>query len=116
MLEDFTQRGIDVVAVSSNTREIAEKTVETWGIEKLPVAYGLTLEDAERWGLFVSAGLSDAEPDRFTEPGTFLVRANGTLYASIVQTMPFTRTPASNLLNSMEWILQNDYPARGEVG
>ena len=29
--------------------------------------------------------------------------------------MPFARTPAKNLLRTLEWILENDYPARGEL-
>ena len=115
MVEDFEERGIQVVAVSSNTEELAKRTVADWHIERLTVGFGLGLQDAERWGLFVSSAASDAEPETFTEPGIFMIRTDGTLYSSIVQTMPFSRPPGSTLLKTLEWVIQNDYPARGEA-
>ena len=115
MVEDFEKRGIQVMVVSSNTAELAERTVSDWGLEKLTVGYGLTLEDADRWGLFASSAVSASEPDPFTEPGIFVVRPDGTLYASIVQTMPFSRPPGTTLLKTLEWVIDNDYPARGDV-
>ncbi|ANM30650.1 alkyl hydroperoxide reductase [Acidobacteria bacterium Mor1] len=115
MLPDFRAAGIEPVAVSANTRELAERSVEEWELKGLTVGYGLSLEDADRWGLFVSAAVKDTEPERFTEPGLFFVRPDGTLYASSVQTMPFARPPAKNLLSFLQFVIENDYPARGEV-
>jgi len=116
MLDDFEQRGIQVVAISSNARELAERTVAEWELDGLTVGYGLSLEDAERWGLFISSALRETEPSHFTEPALFVVRPDGTLYASIVQTMPFSRPPMRSLLKTLEWVIENDYPARGESG
>ena len=113
--EDFEKSGIGIVAVSSNSRELAEDTVKEWELGELTIGYGLKPEDAEAWGLFGSAALKDTEPDLFTEPGLFLVRPDGTLYASIVQTMPFSRPPMRAFLKSIQWIIENDYPARGEA-
>ena len=113
-LDEFAQRGIEVAVVSCNTREVAEEAVAEWGLDRLTVGYGLTVEDAERWGLFVSSALKDTEPPHFVEPGTFVIRPDGELYASIVQTMPFSRPPASSLLSMLDWVIENDYPARGE--
>ena len=115
MKEEFAKLGVEIAAVSSNTPELAEKTVEAWGIQDLQVGHSLTFEDARRWGLHVSAGLGDSEPEHFSEPGLFLIRPDGTLFASVVQTMPFTRPPADALLRSIAWIIENDYPARGEI-
>lgn len=115
MLEEFEQRGVQIVAVSTNSRELAERTVAEWQLESLIVGYELGLDDAARWGLFVSAAARDTEPAHFTEPGLFVVRPDGTLYASIVQTMPFSRPPGSSLLKTLEWVIENDYPARGEA-
>ena len=115
MVDEFAGRGIDLVAVSSNTEALARRAVEEWGLERLTVGYGLEHPDAERWGLFTSAATSAAEPATFTEPGIFIVRPDGTLYASIVQTMPFSRPPMASFLKSLQWIIENDYPARGEA-
>ena len=40
-LEDFTRRGVEVVAISTDTRERAEQSRKDWGIERLSIAYGL---------------------------------------------------------------------------
>ena len=115
MVDEFAQRGIEIVAVTSNARELAEQAVQDWGLTSLRVGYGLSIDDARRWGLFVSAAIKDTEPAHFTEPGLFVVRPDGTLFWSIVQTMPFSRPPAAQLLSSLEYVIDNDYPARGEV-
>ncbi len=113
MVDDFTQRGIELFAVSMNSEELAKRTVEEWGLDRLTVGFELELADAERWGLFVSAALNDKEPPMFNEPGLFFVRPDGTLYSSIVQTMPFSRPPAKALLGMVDWVIENEYPPRG---
>lgn len=79
------------------------------------MGFGLSIETARAWGLFVSRGLNENEPAQFVEPGLFVVRPDGTLYASSLQTMPFARPHTETLLKSLDWIVANDYPARGEA-
>lgn len=54
-------------------------------------------------------------PDEFSEPGLFLIRPDGTLFASTVQTMPFARPKFDDLLGAIQFVIKNDYPARGEA-
>ncbi|HEY5789103.1 MAG TPA: peroxiredoxin-like family protein [Gammaproteobacteria bacterium] len=120
LVGDFTERGIGVVAVSSDTRERAEQTVADWGLETLDVGYGLAIEKAREWGLYVSTSrgktsLGIEEPAIFSEPGVFVVRPDGTLYMASVNTMPFARTHFKEILGAFDFILKNDYPARGEA-
>jgi peroxiredoxin len=115
LLPEFEQRGIQVVAVSSNTRELAVKTVEEWELTNLTVGYGLPIDEALRWGLFVSNAIKDTEPAQFAEPGLFVIAPDRALYASMIQTMPFSRPSARQLLNSLDYIVTNGYPARGEA-
>ena len=114
LFDKFAEKGMELVAVSANSRETAETSVAEWGIEKLPIGYGVDMEDAERWGLFASAAVKDTEPAHFVEPAIFVIRPDGTLYASILQTMPFSRPSGAALLSSLSWIIDNDYPPRGE--
>ena len=114
-MDRFAEHGIEVVAVTTNPRELAEKSAQEWNLDRLTLGYGLSIDDARRWGLFVSGRIKDTEPEHFTEPGLFVVRPDGTLFASIVQTMPFSRPTAEQLLSSLEWIVEKDYPARGEA-
>lgn len=119
-LGDFAGKGVNVFTVSSDTKDRAEQTKEDWGLENLEIGYGLDLDTARKWGLFISTsnGKTSAgvvEPDLFAEPGLFLIRADGTLYFSSVQTMPFARPDFAAILTALDFVLDKDYPARGEV-
>ncbi len=92
----------------------------TWGLEDLCVAYGLSLQQAREWGLYVSRGcgrssLGIEEPPMFVEPALFLVRPDRTLYYASVQSMPFGRPCFDEMLRGIERVVAREYPARGEV-
>lgn len=119
-LDDFRERGVEVIAISTDSRERAEETRARWRVPGLTLGYGLSLEDARAWGLFISTSRGTtstgvAEPDLFAEPGLFLVRPDGTLYFGSIQTMPFARPAFGEILGALDFVLANDYPARGEV-
>ncbi|MEO7980293.1 MAG: peroxiredoxin-like family protein [Sporichthyaceae bacterium] len=104
-----------VVAISGDDEARATRTVQEWELSHVPVAFGLTMTQAREWGLFVSKGVKEPEPDEFNEPGIFLVRDDGTLYSAHVQSMPFARPHLDNLIRALGYINENDYPARGEA-
>jgi peroxiredoxin len=119
-LDEFDKRGVAVVAVSSDSRERAEQTRQAWGLTRLRLGYGLDLTSARRWGLFISTGRGMTstgveEPARFSEPALYLIRPDGALYFGSVQTMPFARPHFSDILPAIDYVLKNNYPARGEV-
>jgi len=120
LAEEFTQRGVEVIAISSDTRSRASEAAETWRLDKLEIGFELDLQTAYRWGLFVSSSRGKTsvgveEPEHFTEPGVFLVRTDGTLYWSSIQTMPFARPHFKDILTALDFVITNNYPARGEV-
>lgn len=47
-LDDFEKRGVGLVAISTDSRERAEQSKKDWGIERLMIAFGLTIEEARR--------------------------------------------------------------------
>lgn len=118
--EEFDKRGVQVVVVSSDDRGRAEQAKRDWELGNLTVGYGLSIEKAREWGLFVSAGhgktsIGVEEPALFNEPGLFLVRPDKTLYASNIVTMPFTRPHFQDVLGALDVIIEKGYPARGEA-
>ena len=118
--EKFAELGVNIIVVSSDDEERGSKAKEEWGLDNLDVAYGLSLEKGREWGLFISTtngvtSIGIEEPAMFTEPGLFLVRPDGTLYFSSVQTMPFVRPSFAEVLAALKTVLERDYPARGEV-
>ncbi|MBV17434.1 MAG: alkyl hydroperoxide reductase [Thalassospira sp.] len=119
-LEDFAKRGVNVVVLSSDSEERAITAKEKWGLENIDLGYGLALEKAREWGLYISTsnGVTSSgfeEPALFSEPGLFLVRPDGTLYFGTVQTMPFARTAFAEILGALDFVIAKNYPARGEV-
>lgn len=119
-LGEFAEHGVDVVAISTDEEARARQAQEDWGLTELRLGYGLTIDAARQWGLFISTsrGKTSAgidEPAQFSEPGLFLVRSDGTLYFSSVQTMPFARPHFDEILRAVAFVIDKDYPARGEA-
>jgi peroxiredoxin len=116
---DFEQRGVKIIAVSSDTPERARAMADKLKAPGLRMGHSLPLALAREWGLYLSTsrGLTSIgieEPALFSEPGVFLVRPDGTLFYGAVQTMPFARPHFDELLAAIDFALAKDYPARGE--
>lgn len=119
LVGEFETRGVSVIALSSDDQERTAAMRDKIGAKRLRFGYGLSLETARNWGLYLSTsrGKTSAgvdEPALFAEPGVFIVRPDGTLYYGSVQTMPFARPHFDELLQAIEFALKNNYPARGE--
>ncbi len=112
-LDDFSERGVNVIAISMDSEERAKKTGDEWNTESLPIGFEMDEKTARDLGLYISNGISDKEPKVFSEPGLFLVRKDGTLYCSSIQTMPFARPGFDDLLGAIDFVKNKDYPARG---
>ena len=117
-LSQFSQRGVDVFAISMDNEKRAEKTLKDWELKELNLCYGLEENVARNWGLFLSEGIPNPdaiveESKIFNEPALFLIKPDGTLYCSSVQTMPFARPPLDDIISAIDFILDKDYPPRG---
>lgn len=117
----FDQRGVSVIALSSDTRERAQAMADKLRPADLRIGYDLSLASARAWGLYISTSrgrtsIGIEEPALFSEPGLFIVRPDGTLYYGAVQTMPFARPHFDELLAAIDFAMAHDYPARGEYG
>ncbi len=116
----FAERGVNVLVVSTDDAQRARATREDWELSALTVGYGLSVEEAREWGLYISSGRGKTsvgieEPALFNEPGVYLIRPDGTLYASSIATMPFARPHFRDVLAALDVIIAKDYPARGEA-
>jgi peroxiredoxin len=120
-ITEFDQRGVSVVAISSDVEERAEEAKRKWRLATLVLGYGLDLETSRRWGLYISRGHNGptstglVEPPLFSEPALYLVRPNGSLYFGTTQTMPFARPHFDEILTALDFVAAKNYPARGEV-
>ena len=116
----FAAKGVSILIASSDPEHRAADAKAEWKLDNLTVGYDLLLDKAREWGLYVSSSrgttsIGVEEPARFNEPGLFMVRPDGTLYFGAVQTMPFARPAFGDILKALDFVIANDYPARGEV-
>ncbi len=114
-LGEFSERGIEVVAVSGETRERTRALAEEWKLDHLRLGTGLSEDAMRAWGLFVSRALNDNEPALFNEPGLFLITPDGRVYYESILSMPIGRPRLDDLLGGIDFWTANDYPARGEA-
>ena len=120
MIGDFEKRGVSTVIASTDSRQRAAEAKEKWGLSNLTVGYGVSIDTARKWGLYISTsrGMTSAgveEPPLFAEPGLFLVKPDGTLYWGSVSTMPFARPHFNEIAQAIDFALGKNYPARGEA-
>ncbi|CAN7733522.1 peroxiredoxin-like family protein [Paraburkholderia sp. 22099] len=115
----FAERGVATIAISSDDRDRATAMADKIGASHLRIGFGLPLADARQWGLYLSTSrgktsIGIEEPALFSEPGVFLLKPDQTVYYLSIQSMPFVRPNFSELLQALDFIIKNDYPARGE--
>lgn len=113
-LDEFTSRGVNVVVVSADDAAHARKMQTEWDIDKLLIGYGLRLEDAREWRLYVSSGYGETPPV-FSEPGLFLVRPDGELFYAATQNAPFGRPSLDEMLMAIDYSIKTNYAARGDM-
>ncbi len=118
-LADYRQRlldiGIDVAAVSADSKEQLDEHRARLEVN-FPLFHGLTLEQMEDLGLYISVPRSEQETDHnFAEPGLFVINTDGKLQVADISNNPFARPDLEVFVSGLEWIRnpENNYPVRG---
>ncbi len=115
LLPEFQAIGVDVIAVSADTLDKAQIQMEEVK-PNFEVGYGLTTEQMQQLGLYISNPRSTAETDRpFAEPGLFVINEKGELQVIDISNAPFARPELSSMLMGLKFIRnpENNYPIRG---
>lgn len=114
-LPEFTQRGVDTIAISTDSRERAEKAKADWGLKALQIGCELSIANAREWELFISRAIRDGEPPEFSEPGLFLVKPDHSLFFAARGSAPWGRPPFDQMLRGIDLVAERKMPARGEA-
>ncbi len=114
-LPEFAKRGVDVIAISTDSRERAERAKTEWGLSNLRIGCELSIASAREWELFISRAIREGEPSEFSEPGLFLVTPDGTLFFASRGSAPWGRPPLDQMLRAVDVITERKMPARGEA-
>ena len=118
-LADYRQRlldiGIDIAAVSADSKEQLEEHLTRLDVN-FPMFHGLTLDQMQDLGLYISIPRSEKETDHnFAEPGLFAINADGKIQVTDLSNNPFARPDLEVFVSGLEWIRapENNYPIRG---
>lgn len=112
---EFRDLGVDVSAVSMDDKDRFARQQKEWSLGDLNVGHGLTEASAREWGLFMSGKAQDAEPEKFAEPGIAILYPDGRIYALHLQNVPFARPTLDDLLKGLKFIIEKNYPLRGQI-
>ena len=113
--EKFFDMKVDVVAISGDPKEKAERQVKE-GSLTLSVAYDLSLDHMRELGLYISYPRSPEETDRpFPELGLFIVSLQGNTQIIDISNAPFARPDLEVVLRGLQYIRgpKENYPIRG---
>lgn len=110
---EFNALGVDVVAVSGDPQEKAQRFADEAGIS-LALGYDLSVAQMQDLGLYISSPRSEKETDRpFAEPAVFVINGEGAMQIIDVTNAPFVRPDLQRIANGIKFIRANDYPVRG---
>jgi peroxiredoxin len=113
LIGPYEEAGFDVIAVSMDSQERAQQSMNDWDIGNITIGYGLTVATARDWGLYISKAFKEGEADMFVEPGLFWVRPDGRLYLTDISNMPWCRPDLEFLYSKIPFAVEKGYPARG---
>ncbi len=106
---------VSVAAVSGDSKAQLQSHLERLDT-RVPLHYGLTVEQMQALGVYISVPRSEKETDHlFAEPGLFVVNAEGNVQVVDISNNPFVRPELEALVSGLEWIRnpENNYPIRG---
>ncbi len=107
--------GVDIAAVSADSEAQLREHQARLDVN-FPLFFGLTQEQMEQLGVYISIPRSKEETDHnFAEPGLFVINAEGGLQVVDLSNNPFARPDLEVFISGLEWIRnpENNYPVRG---
>ncbi len=113
--EGFETRGAHVISISTDPADRADEAVREWGLGDMPVGHSLTISEARELGLFISGAIREGETTEFAEAAIFFIRADGVLWGSSINSFPFLRPTASQVLDAIDTAIERKYPPRGSL-
>ncbi|MFI3256615.1 MAG: redoxin domain-containing protein [Psittacicella sp.] len=114
--DSFISSGIEIIAVSADSKEQLESAMKEKYKISFPIAYGLSIDNMKALGVYMSYPRSPKESDHiFSEPAIFVINSEGNVQIIDISNIPFARPDFSDLLNGINFIRdpKQNYPIRG---
>lgn len=113
--DELSELGVDVAAVCADSRAQLTEFMQKLEVS-YPIHYGLSIEQMQQLGLYLSSPRSEQESDHvYAEPAIFVINADGKLHIVNIANNPFIRPELSELVSGIRWLKnpENNYPIRG---
>lgn len=115
LVEEFAASGVAVLAVSADPEEKAAANQAEFGW-RFPLGFGLSVQQMQALGLYVSNPRSPQETDRpLSEPGLFLINPAGQVQLIDISNAPFARPDLAGIARGAKRIQEMNYPIRGTL-
>lgn len=114
-IDQLKALGTDIVAISMDGAEDAERTRKDWALAHVAVAYGMSPDTARAWDLYLSTPIRKDEAPLFSEPACFLIRADRTVQFIVLNSMQRMRPYPEDIIETIARMTETGEPARGEV-
>ena len=115
MTTKFTERNIDVVAISADRVDRAEADIKEFGWP-FEVGYGLTPDTMRAMGLYISEARYALETDGpYAEPALFALSPRGKAEVINISNAPFSLPDLAGLLAGITFIQNRDYAPGGTL-
>ena len=114
-IQPLSEIGVGVAVVSADSQAQLTQHLEKLDVS-FPLYYGLTVQQMQRLGLYISIPRSEKETDHpFAEPGLFVINAKRQVQVVDISNNPFARPEPGALASGLAWIRnpENNYPIRG---
>lgn len=112
---DFEAEGVELQAVSADTRDEAASFVEATGLS-IPVGHAMTVDQMKRLGLYISPAFVNTDAVHpFPEPGLFVVDPEGRAHMIDIASAPFMRPDPDLVLRGVRMAKNDGYPVRGTL-
>lgn len=116
LLSKFHDIGVDVTAVSADSREKAETEAREEGWH-FSAAYDLSVDAMHQLGLYISEPTSPKETDRpFAEPALFVINPAGQTQVINVSNAPFARPELAVVVEGLRTAQKEHSPIHGTGG
>lgn len=113
--EEMAAAGVEIVSVSTDSRERAEQAVSEWALGGMAVGCEMTVAQARDLGVYISKSIRETEPVHFAEAALFFIQPNGVLWGAAINSFPFLRPDAEMILDAVSAARDRDYPPRGDA-
>lgn len=115
VFSELQELGVDLLCVSADS-EVSAKSHLLEINPDFPVAYGLSMEQMQSLGLYVTGPQKSNKVDGpFSEPGLFVINQSGTLQIAMLSNVPFGRPNIPSLMIGLRYIRKQDpnFPITG---